>query len=317
MRRAPRPRSRRRSAGLRRAGVRRAARPARSRRLRARARSRPRSAAMPRAGRLSATSLMARVRPQLKIGIVSRADTLVKRAAPRSIVFVSTSWRPNKRAREEAREPLRRGLPAPPVGRLELRAGGEQVRPTLEQRRRLSGLHVRNDRGAAPRRRRPPLHSMPDRRSARRSDAARPRRAFRAAGSPPARSRRRSGRARRRTGRKAHAPARGDETQRLVLRRGDRTHGLELAQRADEREVVGRDVGQHEQPDGRARRLRSRSCRQVAADAPARSRPATSISHETPSPRPLPSSGRRGAPIRIVVAPGGRRGRCSAAATNG
>ena len=41
--------------------------------------------------------------------------------------------------------------------------------------------------------------------------------------------------------------ARLHEAQRLVLRGRDRAHGLELAQRSDQREVVGRDVGHHEQ----------------------------------------------------------------------
>ena len=40
---------------------------------------------------------------------------------------------------------------------------------------------------------------------------------------------------------------RSDEPQRLVLRGRNRAHGLELAQRADQGEVVARDVGQHEQ----------------------------------------------------------------------
>ncbi len=43
---------------------------------------------------------------------------------------------------------------------------------------------------------------------------------------------------------------RGDETQRLVLCGRDRTDRLELAQGADQREVVRRDVRQYEQPDG-------------------------------------------------------------------
>ena len=43
---------------------------------------------------------------------------------------------------------------------------------------------------------------------------------------------------------------RGDEAQRLVLRRRDRSDRLELAQSADQREVVRRDVRQDEQPDG-------------------------------------------------------------------
>ena len=45
----------------------------------------------------------------------------------------------------------------------------------------------------------------------------------------------------------AHAMARRDEPQCLVLCGRDRAHGLELAHRADQHEVVGRDVAQHEQ----------------------------------------------------------------------
>ena len=48
--------------------------------------------------------------------------------------------------------------------------------------------------------------------------------------------------------REAGALARGHEAQRFVLRGGYRAHRFELAQRADEREVVGCDVAQHEQP---------------------------------------------------------------------
>ena len=47
--------------------------------------------------------------------------------------------------------------------------------------------------------------------------------------------------------REAGALAGRDEAQRFVLRGRYRAHRLELAQRADEREVVGRDVGQHQQ----------------------------------------------------------------------
>ena len=47
--------------------------------------------------------------------------------------------------------------------------------------------------------------------------------------------------------REAGPLARRYEAQRFVLRGRYRTHRLELAQRADEREVVGRDVAQHQQ----------------------------------------------------------------------
>ena len=68
--------------------------------------------------------------------------------------------------------------------------------------------------------------------------------------------------------------ARGYEAQRLVLRGGDRAHRLELAQRADEREVVGRDVAQHQQAHAaravfdrqRVGRSRSGACAQAAEE---------------------------------------------------
>ena len=45
---------------------------------------------------------------------------------------------------------------------------------------------------------------------------------------------------------KADALPRGDQAQRFVVRQCDRAHGLELARRADQDEVVRGDVGQHQ-----------------------------------------------------------------------
>ena len=78
--------------------------------------------------------------------------------------------------------------------------------------------------------------------------------------------------------------SRGYQAQRLVLRCRDRAHGLELVQRADQREVVGRDVGHHQQAHARA--LSSAAIASAAAaDAPARRRPERSISQDTSSRR--------------------------------
>ncbi len=102
---------------------------------------------------------------------------------------------------------------------------------------------------------------------------------------------------------KAHAMPRGDEAQRLVLRRRDRTDRLELAQSADQREVVRRDVRQDEQPDGACTVF---GCDPVVGGGRrAGAKPTGHIDlprHTEPGRAAL----ERGATIRIVVDPGDR-----------
>ena len=88
---------------------------------------------------LSAISLIACVRPALKIGIASSAEALVKRAAPRSMLFSSTFWRPNSAPRKSRGKPFRLRLLPARIGGVELRLQRQQIGPALQQRRRLSG----------------------------------------------------------------------------------------------------------------------------------------------------------------------------------
>ncbi len=191
-------------------------------------------------------SLIACVRPALKIGIASSAATLVKRAAPEAEAIDLGAAAAEQRAEEEPREPLGLGLLPARIGGVELRLRGEQIRPALQQRRRLAGTRRRDDRLAARRR---------DARGVERLVADQHGDAMPRHGGERLERRYRRARSRRfglRTldverRREAGALAGGDEAQRLVVRRRDRAHGFELAQRADEHEVVGGDIGQHQQ----------------------------------------------------------------------
>ena len=191
-------------------------------------------------------SLIACVRPALKIGIASSAATLPKRAAPRLEVVQLDALAPEQRAEKEPREPLRGGLLPARVRRVQLRIQGEQVRPALQQRRGLSRPGRRNGDLAAPGR---------DARGIERLVADENGDAVSRHGGERLERRYRRARSRsfglcaldveRRS--EAGALARRHQAQRLVLRRRDRAHGLELAQRADQREVVAGDIGQHQQ----------------------------------------------------------------------
>ena len=76
-------------------------------------------------------------------------------------------------------------------------------------------------------------------------------------------------------GRQPGALPRGNQAQRLVVRRGDRAHGFELASRADQREIARRDIGQHEQAHSAHAVLGGNcvggGCRGARAQAPERS----------------------------------------------
>ncbi len=189
---------------------------------------------------------MACVRPALKIGIASRPATLVKRAAPRPMLFSSTFWRPNdaprnSRGNHSAAACLRRALAASSCA----------IRASTSGRRCSSvagcpGLGRRHDHVAAPGHDARGVEGLV---ADQHGDAV-PR-------DGRERLQRRDLRARRfglglraldvERRRQARALARRHQAQRLVMGRGDRAHGVELAQRADQREVVGGDVGHHQQ----------------------------------------------------------------------
>ena len=149
--------------------------------------------------------------------------------------------------KNEPREPFRHRLLAARVGGVELRLRSEQVRPALQQLGGLTG-HAPPERWArtvdgtmlaALNAWSPMSTAMRWRETA----------ASVSSGGIAARALEASVCARS-TSNGVARPARwraDDEAQRFVLRGGYRAHRFELAQRADEREVVGRDVAQHQQ----------------------------------------------------------------------
>ena len=189
---------------------------------------------------------MALVRPALKIGIASSAATLVKRAAPRPTPLSSSPGGRTARRRTAA------GTIPPWLGdgaRWPLRAARFSARRSGRRCSSVAGWPGCGDgTTTAPLRARwlAALKAWsPISTAMRWRDTA----ASVSSGGIAARARDASVCARSTSNGVARpdALARGDQAQRLVLRGGDRTHGVELAQRAGEDEVVGRDVAQHEQ----------------------------------------------------------------------
>ena len=229
-------------------------------------------------------SLIACVRPALKIGIASSAATLVKRAAPRAMPLRLMPSRPNtaprkSRGNHSAIACCRRALAASSCA---LR--GEQIGPALQQRGRLT-------------------RHAPAERLARRVDGTmlaalnawspmstamrcRETAASVSSGGIAARALEASVCARS-TSNGVARPTRW----RAVTRRSvsscaaeiARTR-VELAQRADEREVVACDVASSPTGERRARVSSAASVSAAAAAAPARRRPERSTSQETSTP---------------------------------
>ena len=205
----------------------------------------------------------------------------MKRAAPRPTPFSSTFWRPNeaprnRRGNHSAAACLRRALAASSCaisastsGRRCSSAAGcpGWVSGTATSPRQGSmlaawnGLVADQHRDAVPRDRRDRLQ----RRDLRARRFGIGLRALDVEGR-----------------RQAGAMARLHQAQGLVLGGGDRAQRVELAQRADQREVVGRDIGHHQQAHAahavlRGQRVggrRGRACAQAPAevDLPGRRR---------------------------------------------
>ena len=186
------------------------------------------------------------MRPALKIGIASRPATLVKRAAPRPMPFSSTFWRPNdaprnRRGNHSAAACWRRALAASSCAisastsgrRCSSAAGcpglmsghGHVAAPGLDARA-MEGLVADQHGDAVPRDRRNRLQRR-DLRACRFGIGLR---ALDVEGR-----------------RQACPMARLHQAQGLVMGGGDRAQRVELAQRADQREVVGGDIGHHQQ----------------------------------------------------------------------
>ena len=159
-------------------------------------------------------------------------------------------------AEHEPREPFRHGLLPARVRGVELRLRGEQVGTPLQQCSRLSCTRGRKREFAARNRNARCIERLvadQNRDAVTRNGGERFERRYRRA-----RSRRFGLRAldveRRR---EAGALPGGHEAERFVLCGRYRAQGVELAQRADEGEVVGRDVAHHQQPHA-ARRVLGR-----------------------------------------------------------
>jgi hypothetical protein len=173
-------------------------------------------------------------------------------------------------AKHEPREPFGHRLLPSCIGGVELRLRCEQVGTTLQHRGRLSGMRSRHGHVVA---------GDADSGCIERLVADQNRDAVPGYGGERFERRYRSARSRslglraldveRR--RESDALSCGDETQRFVLGGRDRAQRIELAQRADEREVVRRDVAHDQQANaprrvfGRARVGRGRCCARAQA----------------------------------------------------